>query len=80
MSVAARIYQHPTLKNSVSLVVVKVLVVEDEKAGPEVSDNGGLTLRNFCNWQQSFNPASDRHPEHYDTAVLLTRQVCSLSR
>nr|XP_048683506.1 A disintegrin and metalloproteinase with thrombospondin motifs 8 [Caretta caretta] len=74
MSVAARIYQHPTLKNSVSLVVVKVLVVEDEKAGPEVSDNGGLTLRNFCNWQQSFNPASDRHPEHYDTAVLLTRQ------
>ncbi|XP_032658306.1 A disintegrin and metalloproteinase with thrombospondin motifs 8 [Chelonoidis abingdonii] len=74
MSVAARIYQHPSLKNSVSLVVVKVLVVEDEKAGPEVSDNGGLTLRNFCNWQQSFNPASDRHPEHYDTAVLLTRQ------
>ncbi|XP_029768755.1 A disintegrin and metalloproteinase with thrombospondin motifs 8 [Terrapene carolina triunguis] len=74
ISVAARIYQHPSLKNSVSLVVVKVLVVEDEKAGPEVSDNGGLTLRNFCNWQQSFNPASDRHPEHYDTAVLLTRQ------
>ncbi|XP_030394437.1 A disintegrin and metalloproteinase with thrombospondin motifs 8 [Gopherus evgoodei] len=74
MSVAARIYQHPSLKNSVSLVVVKVLVVEDERAGPEVSDNGGLTLRNFCNWQQSFNPASDRHPEHYDTAVLLTRQ------
>ncbi|XP_074833235.1 A disintegrin and metalloproteinase with thrombospondin motifs 8 isoform X2 [Carettochelys insculpta] len=74
MSVAAQIYKHPSLKNSVSLVVVKVLVVEDEKAGPEVSDNGGLTLRNFCNWQQSFNPASDRHPEHYDTAVLLTRQ------
>uniref|UniRef100_A0A8C8SZG2 ADAM metallopeptidase with thrombospondin type 1 motif 8 n=1 Tax=Pelusios castaneus TaxID=367368 RepID=A0A8C8SZG2_9SAUR len=74
MSVAAQIYKHPSLKNSINLVVVKVLVVDDEKAGPEVSDNGGLTLRNFCNWQQSFNPTSDRHPEHYDTAVLLTRQ------
>ncbi|XP_054853798.1 A disintegrin and metalloproteinase with thrombospondin motifs 8 [Eublepharis macularius] len=74
MSVAAQIYKHPSLKNSISLVVVKVLVVEDKKSGPEVSDNGGLMLRNFCNWQQRFNPASDRHPEHYDTAILLTRQ------
>ncbi|CAJ0966900.1 unnamed protein product, partial [Ranitomeya imitator] len=74
MSVAARIYKHPSLKNSVSLVVVKVLIVEDEDSGPEVSDNGGLILRNFCNWQQSYNVASDRHPEHYDTAILLTRK------
>uniref|UniRef100_A0A670YYJ2 ADAM metallopeptidase with thrombospondin type 1 motif 8 n=1 Tax=Pseudonaja textilis TaxID=8673 RepID=A0A670YYJ2_PSETE len=74
MSVAAQIYKHPSLKNSINLVVVKVLVVVDEKDGPEVSDNGGLMLRNFCNWQQFFNPPSDRHPEHYDTAILLTRQ------
>lgn len=74
MSMAARIYKHPSLKNAISLVVVKVLVVDEEAAGPEVSDNGGLTLRNFCSWQQQFNPPSDRHPEHYDTAILLTRQ------
>ncbi|KAL7981535.1 hypothetical protein Chor_005623 [Crotalus horridus] len=74
MSVAAQIYKHPSLKNSINLVVVKVLVVDNEKDGPEVSDNGGLLLRNFCNWQQFFNPPSDRHPEHYDTAILLTRQ------
>uniref|UniRef100_A0A8C0HL65 ADAM metallopeptidase with thrombospondin type 1 motif 8 n=1 Tax=Buteo japonicus TaxID=224669 RepID=A0A8C0HL65_9AVES len=74
MSMAARIYKHPSLKNSINLVVVKVLVVDEAAAGPEVSDNGGLTLRNFCSWQQKFNPLSDRHPEHYDTAILLTRQ------
>ncbi|XP_065711809.1 A disintegrin and metalloproteinase with thrombospondin motifs 8 [Patagioenas fasciata] len=74
MSMAARIYKHPSLKNSINLVVVKVLVVDEAAAGPEVSDNGGLTLRNFCSWQQRFNPPSDRHPEHYDTAILLTRQ------
>ncbi|KAM6312681.1 A disintegrin and metalloproteinase with thrombospondin motifs 8 [Podargus strigoides] len=74
MSMAARIYKHPSLKNSINLVVVKVLVVDEATVGPEVSDNGGLTLRNFCSWQQKFNPPSDRHPEHYDTAILLTRQ------
>ncbi|KAM4652064.1 A disintegrin and metalloproteinase with thrombospondin motifs 8 [Discoglossus pictus] len=74
MSVAARIYKHPSLRNSLSLVVVKVLVVENEESGPEVSDNGGLTLRSFCNWQQKYNPPSDRNAEHYDTAILLTRQ------
>ncbi|KAJ7421325.1 hypothetical protein WISP_43320 [Willisornis vidua] len=74
MSMAAHIYKHPSLRNPMNLVVVKVLVVEEAAEGPEVSDNGGLTLRNFCSWQQRFNPSSDRHPEHYDTAILLTRQ------
>ncbi|XP_037363801.1 A disintegrin and metalloproteinase with thrombospondin motifs 8 [Talpa occidentalis] len=74
MSVAARIYKHPSIRNSINLMVVKVLIVEDEKWGPEVSDNGGLTLRNFCSWQRRFNQPSDRHPEHFDTAILLTRQ------
>lgn len=75
MSVAARIYKHPSIRNSVHLVVVKVLIVEDEARGPTVSDNGGLTLRSFCTWQQQFNHRSDRNPEHFDTAILLTRQV-----
>uniref|UniRef100_A0A8C5K450 ADAM metallopeptidase with thrombospondin type 1 motif 8 n=1 Tax=Jaculus jaculus TaxID=51337 RepID=A0A8C5K450_JACJA len=74
MSVAARIYKHPSIRNSINLMVVKVLIVEEEGWGPEVSDNGGLTLRNFCSWQRHFNKPSDRHPEHYDTAILLTRQ------
>ncbi|KAM4702878.1 A disintegrin and metalloproteinase with thrombospondin motifs 8 [Rhinophrynus dorsalis] len=74
MAMAARIYKHPSLRNSVNLVVVKVLLLEDETAGPDISDNGGLTLRNFCNWQQKFNSPNDRASDHYDTAILLTRQ------
>lgn len=79
MSIAAQIYSHPSLKNAVSLVVVKMLVVEDEEVGPELSSNGGVALRNFCMWQQLFNPGSQRHPEHYDTAILFTREVRSLT-
>nr|XP_040025801.1 A disintegrin and metalloproteinase with thrombospondin motifs 8-like [Gasterosteus aculeatus aculeatus] len=77
MSMAAQLYKHPSIKNSVSVVLVKMLVVEDEEVGPELSSNGGVALRNFCSWQQLFNPTSQRHPEHYDTAVLFTREdIC----
>lgn len=75
MSMAAQLYKHPSIKNSVNLVLVKMLVVEDEEVGPEVSSNGGVALRNFCSWQQLFNSPSQRHPEHYDTAMLFTREV-----
>nr|XP_033796040.1 A disintegrin and metalloproteinase with thrombospondin motifs 1 [Geotrypetes seraphini] len=74
MSVAAKLYKHPSIRNSISLVVVKILVIYDEQKGPEVSSNAALTLRNFCNWQKQHNPLSDRHAEHYDTAILFTRQ------
>ncbi|XP_060929152.1 A disintegrin and metalloproteinase with thrombospondin motifs 8-like [Limanda limanda] len=77
MSMAAQLYKHPSIKNSVNIVVVKMLIVEDEEVGPEVSSNGGVALRNFCSWQQLFNPPSQRHPEHYDTAILFTREdIC----
>lgn len=75
MSVAAQIYKHPSIKNSINIVLVKMLIVEDEEVGPSVSSNGGVALRNFCAWQQLFNPPSHRHPEHYDTAILFTREV-----
>ncbi|KAL1022366.1 hypothetical protein UPYG_G00025740 [Umbra pygmaea] len=73
MAVASRLYRHPTIHNSISLAVVKLLVVYEEESGPQVSSNAALTLRNFCQWQQQHNPPSDRHPEHFDTAVLFTR-------
>ena len=73
MSMAARIYKHPSLKNAISLVVVKVLVVDEEAAGPEVSDNGGLTLRNFCSWQ----PVALQICRHVPfSPQALTRCIC----
>uniref|UniRef100_A0A673C020 ADAM metallopeptidase with thrombospondin type 1 motif, 15b n=1 Tax=Sphaeramia orbicularis TaxID=375764 RepID=A0A673C020_9TELE len=65
MSMAAQLYKHPSIKNSVNMVVVKMLV--QWRCG----------LEDFCTWQQLFNPPSQRHPEHYDTAMLFTREdIC----
>ncbi|XP_024113751.1 A disintegrin and metalloproteinase with thrombospondin motifs 8 [Oryzias melastigma] len=77
MAVTAQLYKHPSIKNSVNVVVVQMLVVEDDEVGPRVSSNGGMTLRNFCSWQQLFNSPSQRDPGHYDTAMLFTREdIC----
>lgn len=40
-----------------------------------MSDNSGLILRDFCAWQADVNQPRDPAPEHFDTAVLLTREV-----
>lgn len=75
MSVAARLYKHPSILNSINIVVVGFMVINDDDKGPKVSSNAALTLRNFCSWQKKLNKHSDKHPEYWDTAILFTKQV-----
>ncbi|KPP66541.1 A disintegrin and metalloproteinase with thrombospondin motifs 15-like [Scleropages formosus] len=74
MAVAAQLYKHPSIMNSINIVVVKLVVLKEAEKGPKVSGNAALTLRNFCTWQKKMNKNSDKHPEYWDTAVLFTRQ------
>lgn len=80
MSVAAKLYKHPTILNSINVVVVKFMVINDEEKGPKVSGNAAMTLRNFCTWQKKLNKNNDKHPEYWDTAILFTKQdLCGAS-
>lgn len=79
MSVAARLYKHPSILNSINIVVVGFMVINEDDKGPKVSSNAALTLRNFCSWQKKLNKHSDKQPEYWDTAILFTRQVSSSS-
>lgn len=77
MAVVAGVYRDPSVRNLLNVVVVRMLVLDSDSDGPLVSSNAGLTLRSFCAWQRRFNPHSDRHPDHFDTALLFTRQdIC----
>lgn len=75
MSVAAKLYKHPTILNSINIVVVKFMVINEEEKGPKVSGNAAMTLRNFCTWQKKLNKNNDKHEEYWDTAILFTKQV-----
>ncbi|XP_017287395.1 A disintegrin and metalloproteinase with thrombospondin motifs 15-like [Kryptolebias marmoratus] len=80
MSVAARLYRHPSILNSISITVVKIIVIFEEDKGPKVSGNAAMTLRNFCTWQKKLNKNNDKHPDYWDTAILFTRQdLCGAS-
>ncbi|XP_051522351.1 A disintegrin and metalloproteinase with thrombospondin motifs 15-like [Myxocyprinus asiaticus] len=74
MSVTAKLYKHPSILNSISIVVVKLMVINEAEKGPTVSSNAALTLRNFCTWQKKLNKNNDKHPEYWDTAILFTKQ------
>ncbi|KAJ8793205.1 hypothetical protein J1605_000200 [Eschrichtius robustus] len=73
-SIANKLYSHASIENHIRLVVVKVVVLGDKDKSLEVSKNAAATLRNFCKWQHQHNQLGDDHEEHYDAAILFTRE------
>ncbi|XP_057185517.1 A disintegrin and metalloproteinase with thrombospondin motifs 20 isoform X2 [Triplophysa rosa] len=77
MSVVAAIYRDPSVGNLINIMIVKLIVIHNEQEGPNVSFYATSTLHNFCVWQQSHNALDDGHPDHHDTALLITREdIC----
>ncbi|CAM5076747.1 unnamed protein product [Natator depressus] len=73
-TIASRLYGHASIENPIRLAVVKVVVLGDKEKGLEVNKNAATTLKNFCKWQHQHNPLEDGHEEHYDAAILFTRE------
>lgn len=42
----------------------------------KITHHADNTLRSFCKWQKNINMKGDAHPQHHDTAILLTRYTC----
>lgn len=74
-SIANRLYSHASIENHIRLAVVKVVVLADKDKSLEVSKNAATTLKNFCKWQHQHNQLGDDHEEHYDAAILFTREA-----
>lgn len=75
MAAAAKAFKHPSIRNPVSLVVTRVVVLGPGREGPPVGPSAAQTLHHFCAWQQGLNTPDDLDPDHFDTAILFTRQV-----
>ncbi|KAM4662861.1 A disintegrin and metalloproteinase with thrombospondin motifs 4 [Discoglossus pictus] len=85
MAAAAKFFRHPSLKNPVNVVVTRLVVIgraEKSKTygGLKMTTNAPEMLRNFCEWQKGLNKPNDSDSEHFDTAILFTRQnLCGVS-
>uniref|UniRef100_A0A914WW81 Peptidase M12B domain-containing protein n=1 Tax=Plectus sambesii TaxID=2011161 RepID=A0A914WW81_9BILA len=76
-STVASIYRHPSLRAAINVVVVRLVILKHDQAGPSISENAQDTLQQFCRWQASYNDPSDDSPNHHDVAILLTRHdIC----
>ncbi|CAK1542142.1 unnamed protein product [Leptosia nina] len=80
MNMVSSLYMDPSIGNYIKVVVVKIILVEELQAAPdlEVTTNADSTLNSFCRWQHQLNPNDDKDPHHHDVAILVTRQdICS---
>nr|XP_032514360.1 A disintegrin and metalloproteinase with thrombospondin motifs 7 [Danaus plexippus plexippus] len=80
MNMVSSLYMDPSIGNYIKVVVVKIILVEEMHAAPElsVSTNADSTLASFCRWQHQLNPDDDHDPHHHDVAILITRRdICS---
>lgn len=75
MAAAAKAFKHPSIRNPVSLVVTRLVILGPGEEGPQVGPSAAQTLRSFCAWQRGLNTPEDSDPDHFDTAILFTRQV-----
>lgn len=75
MAAAAKAFKHPSIRNPVNLVVTRLVILGSGQEGPQVGPSAAQTLRSFCTWQRGLNTPEDSHPDHFDTAILFTRQV-----
>lgn len=77
LSIVSSIYKKHTIQNNINVMVMKVVVLDYNGAGPRISTNAATTLHNFCQWQRTQNAQDDTDPTHHDTAVLITRtDIC----
>lgn len=75
MAAAAKAFKHPSIRNPVNLVVTRLVILGSGQEGPQVGPSAAQTLRSFCTWQRGLNTPNDSDPDHFDTAILFTRQV-----
>ncbi|CAH1118874.1 unnamed protein product [Phaedon cochleariae] len=75
MNMVSMLYQDPSLGNSVHVVVVKIILIEDPLSEPllNVTTNADLTLKTFCKWQ-----LPNHNSKGHDAAILITRKdICA---
>jgi len=72
MSGANRLFSHPSLGLVLSIVVTKIVVL-DESTDLPLTRSASTLLDNFCTWQHRNHWTTDEtDPDHYDLALLLT--------
>ncbi|XP_060601173.1 A disintegrin and metalloproteinase with thrombospondin motifs 7-like isoform X2 [Ruditapes philippinarum] len=78
MNMVATMFHDATVGNSISIVLVRILLMEEDQKDLNITHHADKTLQSFCKFQKKINFKDDDHPNHHDVAILLTRKnICS---
>ena len=66
-------YHDASVGNAVNIVLVKILLLQEDQENLKIVHHADHTLQSFCRWQKRINPKNEKHPNHHDVAVLMTR-------
>ncbi|XP_005393493.2 PREDICTED: A disintegrin and metalloproteinase with thrombospondin motifs 7 isoform X5 [Chinchilla lanigera] len=79
MNMVAGLFHDPSIGNPIHITIVRLILLEDEEKDLKITHHADNTLRSFCKWQKNINMKGDAHPQHHDTAILLTRKDLCLA-
>uniref|UniRef100_A0A7M5V8I3 A disintegrin and metalloproteinase with thrombospondin motifs 9 n=2 Tax=Clytia hemisphaerica TaxID=252671 RepID=A0A7M5V8I3_9CNID len=78
MAIVTTLMKDQSIGNYVDVSVIKLIILKKNPHGLNVTKNASKSLKSFCEWQQLQNKGNNGHPEHFDTAILVTRNnLCS---
>ncbi|XP_036320019.1 A disintegrin and metalloproteinase with thrombospondin motifs 7-like [Rhagoletis pomonella] len=79
MNMVSALYKDPSIGNSIEIVVVKMILLEEYEAHPDLNltQNAQKNLDTFCSWQHKLNTVNKDDTYHHDVAILITRtNIC----
>ncbi|XP_006811547.1 A disintegrin and metalloproteinase with thrombospondin motifs 6-like [Saccoglossus kowalevskii] len=78
MNMVSGLYHDASLGNAVNVVMVRLMFLEEDEDGLNITHHADKTLKSFCKWQNTINPPEESHPNHHDVAILMTRvNICA---
>ncbi|XP_050996221.1 A disintegrin and metalloproteinase with thrombospondin motifs 7 [Acomys russatus] len=80
MNMVAGLFRDPSVGNAIYITIVRLILLENDEKDLKITHHADNTLRNFCKWQKDINMRGDAHPQHHDTAILLTRKDLCAAR
>eukprot|EP00111_Clytia_hemisphaerica_P009451 TCONS_00027721-protein len=73
--IVAGIFKHKSLGSRIHYKVTKIVLLESNDIGFSVyKGNPSRTLRSACEYTTSLKHSDEKHPDHFDVAIAITRK------
>ncbi|XP_028919038.1 A disintegrin and metalloproteinase with thrombospondin motifs 13 isoform X1 [Ornithorhynchus anatinus] len=73
LNIGAELLRDVSLGAQLRVHLIKMMVLTEPEAGPNISTNISSSLLSVCEWSRKVNPPDDTDPQHADLVLYITR-------